>query len=360
MLYELASRMDPERFNLQVISLTGLGPISEKLITLGIPVRGLGLKPSMPNPLMIYRLKQWIEEFKPDLVQTWMYHADFIGGLSTKFTRKRIPIIWGIHHSIPDLKTLKWSTRWIALINGKLSKAVPAKIVCCSQSAFDTHKKLGFDSRKMTVIPNGFDLDRYSRKTNARKQLRSELGLAENTPLIGLCARFHPDKGHRFFFKIAGQLHRIRPDIHFVLCGSNVDEDNSILARWAEEEKVISKCHLLGNRNDIPVILSAIDLLVSTSRSEAFPLIIGEAMAVETLCVATDVGDSAIMVEGTGRSAPYGDDEAFVQACLELLSLSSKKKQNLSQLARSKIYQTYNISDIITRYTTLYFCLSNA
>jgi len=78
------------------------------------------------------------------------------------------------------------------------------------------------------------------------------------------------------------------------------------------------------------------------------------------LCVATDVGDSAFMVEGTGRSAPYGDDEAFVQACLELLSLSSKKKQNLSQLARSKIYQTYNISDIITRYTTLYFCLSNA
>lgn len=359
MLYELASRMDPERFTLQVISLTALGPIADKLSALGISVRSLGIKPSTPNPLLIYRLKKWIEEFQPDLIQTWMYHADLLGGIAGRLAQKSPPIVWGIHHSVPDLNSLKWSTRGVAMLNAALSKHLPAKIVCCSQSAFKTHENLGFNVKKMTVIPNGFDLDQYSKKQNAKQQLCTELGLPKKTTLIGMCARFHPDKGHRFFFKVAGELLRIQPDVHFVLCGYGIEEDNPLLTNWAEEEKIFSACHLLGMRNDIPLILSAIDLLVSTSRSEAFPLILGEAMAVETLCVATDVGDSAIMVNGIGKTVPYGDEEAFVQACLEILSLPSNEKRALGQLARAQINQTYNISDIMEQYKSLYLTLGN-
>jgi hypothetical protein len=109
MLYRLLATIDWTQFDPQVISLISIEPMGKKIRSLGIQVRSHGMRPGKPSPSAILRLARWLRKNQPDVVQTWMYHADLIGGLATKLAGD-IPVAWGIHQSDLSPERNRWLT----------------------------------------------------------------------------------------------------------------------------------------------------------------------------------------------------------------------------------------------------------
>ncbi|MBI3668698.1 MAG: glycosyltransferase [Acidobacteria bacterium] len=355
MLYKLASRMDPARFLSEVISLTDLGAVAGRLEASGVRVRALGMRRGVPNPYYLLRLVRWLRESRPQVVQTWMYHADLMGGIAARLAGQP-PVVWGIHHANLTPSQNKRLTIWTARACARLSHVIPSCIVCCSEVSRQVHVRFGYAEQKMEVIPNGFDLHQFHPDAEARTSLRRELGIPEEAPLIGMAARFHPQKGHRNFVEGAARLHACVPDAHFVLCGRGVDRNNAELAAWINQADagLGDVCHLLGTREDMLRFFAALDIATSSSLSEAFPMAIGEAMACGTPCVVTNVGDSAAIIGDTGKVVPADDPQALAEAWRDLLALGPAVRQQMGWAARVRVEQRFGLRAIVERYQELY------
>jgi len=356
MLFKLLSAMDRVAFDSEVISLTDMGPLAEKIQALDITVRALGMRRGGPNPLALLRLAVWLGRSKPDVIQTWTYHADLIGGIAAKLVGG-IPVIWGIRHSNLDPQGSKRKTIWTANACAKLSNWLPTQIVCCSEASLPVHAALGYETRKMCVIPNGFDLDVFKPDPPARRTVRAELGIPEDTLLIGMFARFHAQKDHRNFVEAAALLHTRHPNIHFLICGDGITWENRVLSGWIVTAGIHEHCHLLGPREDIPRLTAALDIASSSSFGEGFPNVVGEAMSCGVPCVVTDVGDSDRIVGTTGRIVAAKDPEALAMAWTEMIGLGEEGRRMLGVAARKRVMDHFELSKIVKKYEALYTSL---
>jgi glycosyltransferase involved in cell wall biosynthesis len=359
MLYKLLSCMDKTRFTAEVISMIDPGPFSDKIRELGVPLRSLGMRRGIPNPMGIVRLVRWLRQSRPDVIQTWMYHADLIGGLAAKLAGG-IPVAWGIRHSNLSDHGSRRLTIYTMKMCAHVSRWFPARIVCCSEASQQVHTAVGYASRKMIVIPNGFDLSAFKTDSFARESVRAELRISAESPLIGLIGRFDPQKDHRTFIGAAALLHRSWPDVHFLLCGDNVTWENAELRGWIEKAGISDHCRLLGRRNDMSRLTAALDIAASSSSfGEGFPNVIGEAMACGVPCVVTDVGDCALIVGQTGRIVPPQNVKEFAVALGEILELGMERRIQLGAAARRRIFEYFNLPDIVARYENLYHDIAN-
>jgi len=353
MLCRVLSQMDSASFENEVISLTALGEMADKIRDLGIPVRALGMKRGVPNPFAAVRLVRWVRSSKPQVVQTWMYHANLLGGLAA-FFGGGVPSVWGIHHtdlhSLGNRRLTIWTAEACALMSGWL----PKYVVFCSQSALRSHIRLGYKTKKMEVIPNGFDLQAFKPDPYARLSVRAELGIQPETILIGIAARFHLIKDHHSFVRAAARLHARYPQVHFVLFGNGVTAENAELDLWMAQAGIRDGCHLLGERKDIARLFSAMDIVTSSSLSEAFPLAVGEAMACGTPCVVTNVGDSALIVDKSGKIVPPGNPEALAEAWAELIEAGPDARRLLGMAARRRVKQRFALPAAVEHYQAIY------
>lgn len=353
MLLKVLERLDRQRFAPHVISLTTRGELASRIAALGIPVDAVGLKPSLPGLSGFFRLVRLLKRLNPDVVHTWMYHADLLGGLAARLAGVKA-VAWCIRNSNLDKDKTRRCTRWVVAASARLSCWLPARIVSCSEQACAVHAALGYDAAKMMVIPNGFDLARFKPDPAVRMNLRTQLGLAADTPLVGLIGRFDPQKNHVGFFAAAGALFRHRPDVHFVLAGQGVDAANPTLTAAMAHAGVAAHTHLLGLRDDMPRVMAALDVLASSSYGEAFPNVLGEAMACGVPCVVTDVGDSAYIVGDTGRVVAAGDMAGLALGLEELLALPAPEKALLAERARARVAEHFEIGAIVRRYEDFY------
>lgn len=351
MLLKLLERLSPE-FVPKVISLTDIGVIGQSIQSLGIPVFSLGTNRKVPNPLALVQAVRLLKRIQPDIIHTWMYHADFVGGLAARIAGVS-RLIWNIRCSELSIGT-KLTTRLLVKVCARLSQTVPHRIQCCSLVARDVHISLGYDKKKFIVTPNGFDLSRFKPHPPARDSVRQELGISYDAPLVGIIARFHPQKNHVGFLEAAGHLHRKRPNVHFLMAGTDIDKHNLILQETIDKANVRNVTHLLGPRQDINLIMSSLDILASSSYGEAFPNVLGEAMACGVPCVVTDVGDSAYIVGSTGKVVAPGDMIGLAEAMDSLLSLSSFDRAKLGEKARCRIEENFEISHIVGLYESMY------
>jgi glycosyltransferase involved in cell wall biosynthesis len=354
MLCGIASGMDGTKFHNEVVSLTGILDLADRIQGLGVRVRTLHMNAAMPNPLLVVRLAQWMRKSKPDVIQTWMYHANLTGALAARLAGG-LPVVWGIHHSTLVPRVDKRRTILINRACALLSRKLPARIVCCSEASLRIHKELAYAAEKLEVIPNGIDLQKLKPDPAARLSVREELGLSADTPLIGMAARFHPQKDHQNFARAASLLHRQIPGVHFLLCGLDVNRQNSKLTAWIEEAGIRDSCHLLGVRQDMARLFAAMDIATTASLcGEAFPIVIGEAMACEIPCVVTDVGDSALIVGNTGKVVAPGDATGLAQTWRELLEGGPEVRRGLGTAARRRVEQNFALPAIVNRYQALY------
>jgi len=352
-LLRLLGRIDPLRFSSEVVSLGDEGALGARIRSLGIPVLALNLEPGRPSPAALLKLVRHIRVARPAVVQTWMYHADLIGGMAARLAG-RYPVAWGIHNWNLTPEATRRSTVMTARACAWTSRWLPDRIVCVSEASRRVHEAFGYAADKMLVIPNGFDLGAFKPDTRGRQELRRELAVPEAAPLIGRIGRFDPQKDYRNFVDAAARIHARRPEAHFVLCGDGIDWENRELAGWIDAAGVRERFRLLGPRDDVPRLLAALDLACSSSLGEAFPLVVGEAMAAGVPCVVTDVGDSARLVGETGRVVPPRNSEELALACLDLVDLAPDERQRLGMIARSRIEHKFSLARTVGRYQDLY------
>lgn len=354
MLYKLLFQIDKEEFSSGVISLTDIGPVGKKIVNLGIEVNALDMRRGFPDPRAIIRLANIIRQKRPSLIQTWMYHADLVGGLSGRMASKT-PVLWGIRHSNLDSEGNKKTTIMVAKACARFSRYLPAKIVCCSQASREVHQGMGYVAEKMVVIPNGFDLSAYRHDPGARESVCRELKVSGDVLLIGIVGRYHPQKDYRNFIEAAALLIRDNPSAHYLLCGDGVTWENEELGKWIREKGMEQKFFLLGRRDDIPRIMSALDIFTSSSAyGEGFPNVIGEAMACQVPCVVTGVGDSALIVGDTGRVVSPGNAGELAGAWQELIQRGPEFRRQAGLSARKRVLEKFNLPDIVKRYEDLY------
>jgi glycosyltransferase involved in cell wall biosynthesis len=354
MLYKLLSLLNRTAFETEVVSLVAVGPIGEQIQALQVPVWTLGMRRRVPNPVGLYRLVHRLRQDPPHLLQTWMYHADLIGGLAAKLAGG-IPVVWNIRHGTFGAQGGNRSSRLAMKACGPLSRWLPTRIICCSEVSRRVHIACGYAAERMIVIPNGFDLTAFRPDPAARLSVRCELGIPAEAPLVGLVGRFDAQKDHRTFIRAAAQLHTQLPDVRFLFCGDGITWDNAELAGWIAAAGIRSHCHLLGRRNDVPRLTAALDLASSSSsHGEGFSNVIGEAMACGVPCVVTDVGDSARIVGETGGVVPPKDPHALARNWQTLLESSPEDKEQLGRAARRRIEEHFNLPAIVAQYEKLY------
>ncbi len=360
MLYNLLSQCNRQLYEPMVISLTDIGPLGKKISTLNIPISALGMRRGVPSPVAFIRLVAMLRCERPDIIQTWMYHADLMGAMAAKIAGG-MPVVWGIHHTNLVPKMSKKLTLLTARTNAILSHRMPHRIICCSGATLRTHADLGYNISKMVAISNGFNVAAYRPTEVDRSSVRRELGIPDGDLIIGLIGRFDPQKDHQTFIRAAGILYGKHPQTHFVLCGDGITWSNVALVKWIAEAGIKEHCHLLGCRNDIPRVLTAFDILaLSSSFGEGFPMVIGEAMSCGVPCVVTDVGESALIVGDTGRVVVPGKPEAMANALEELIAMSVEGRSNLGAMARQRIIDNFSLNAVVKQYEHLYeeVCLS--
>jgi len=358
MLYRLISRLRGANLEHVVISLTGDGPLGDRLRELGVSVIPFDCRRALRLPATFLRIAACVRKFAPHIVHTWLYHADLMGGVAGKICSSA-KIVWHIHHSglVPPL--IKPGTLRIAGICARLSCRIPARIVCSSEASLSSHSKFGYDSDRMLVIPNGFDLDEFRANPAARAQVRDALGIPDEATAIGLIGRFSPLKDQQGFLTACRAILKSEPRVHIVLCGEGITESNETLMQWAAESGVLGNCHFLGKRDDVPRVMAALDISVSSSGTESFPMVVGEAMAVGVPCVVTDVGDSARIVGGAGLVVPPANPPALAAGCLELIRIGAAARRDLGRQARERIRKYFSIESTAQRFEELYVQLSS-
>jgi glycosyltransferase involved in cell wall biosynthesis len=355
MLYKLLSKIDREQFEPVVISLMDRGTLGEHIEALDIPVHTIGMKPGKPTIAAFWRLITIIRHLKPDLIQGWMYHGNLAAQLASVFCLpKRIPVFWSIHSSIDSLAYEKKLTAAIIRLGSYLSKFT-TKVIFVSRISKSQHESLGYDRGNSCVIPNGFDTSIFVQSVEARLKVRTELCLEQKSLIIGLFCRFHPMKDHANFLRAAAFLLKDYPEIHFIMVGKGVDLDNQILHQLIQELGIINRTHLLGERSDMPCLTAALDIACSASAyGEAFPLVVGEAMACGVPCVVTDVGDSGWIVSNTGRVVPPRDPQALAKSWKELIQLTLEERQALGKMAQTRIIEHFSLESVVKKYEALY------
>lgn len=354
MLVSLLSSIDRDRFEPSVISLLDQGVYGEKIQQLDIPVYCVEMLAGRPSLNSAVRLKTIISEIEPDLIQGWMYHANLAAQFFNFFVNRQIPVLWSIHHSLHDLGSEKLLTQ--AIIHfGRWSSRYTGQVAFVSEKSQAQHQALGYSSANSCVIPNGFDTEKFQANPEIRRQFRQELGVAEDTFLIGSVARYHPMKDHANFLRAAKILLADYPETRFVMVGTEVDAQNSALTSLIKELDIGDRIYLLGQRGDIPQITPALDILTSSSAyGEAFPLVIGEAMSCEVICVVTDIGDSGWIVGDTGKVVPPKNAAALAQGWAEVINLDLSARASLGKSARNRIVENFSLKSVVERYEQLY------
>jgi glycosyltransferase involved in cell wall biosynthesis len=358
MLYRLLTRLDRQRFASVVVSLTDRGALGAAIAALGVPVYALGLRRGAPDPRAVGRLWRLLRRERPAVLQTWLYHADLLGLVAGRLAG--VPaIVWNVRCSEIDLRHYSPLTalarRLLALLSG-----MPAAVVVNSLAGRRVHERLGYRPRRWRVIPNGFDLEQFRPDPAAPARLRQLLGVAPEAPLIGLVARYDPMKDHATFLQAARRLLDMRADARFVLVGAGVDWHNPRLAAPARALGLVPHLHLLGERDDVAALLPGLDLATLSSVSEAFPNVVGEAMACGVPCVVTDVGDAAYLVGDTGRVVPPRDPAALAAAWAELLARPAAARRALGRAARERVATLFSLEAVAKQYAALYAELAQA
>jgi glycosyltransferase involved in cell wall biosynthesis len=162
-------------------------------------------------------------------------------------------------------------------------------------------------------------------------------------------------KDHANFVAAAAKLVAIRPEAVFLLIGPGVDPSNPALGKMIKEQGIAQHVKLLGARDDMARIYSALDIAtLSSAFGEGSPNVLIEAMSCGVPCVATDCGDSGVILGPTGIVVPPRNADALAEAWNELISIGPEARQSMGARACDRVVCVYDLPAIIGRYDALY------
>lgn len=337
-----------------IISLMGLGKYGKSLRDQGIPVYTLNNESGRLSISSFRELINILKGVKPDVIQTWMYHADLVGGLAGRLAGVK-NICWGIHNTRMDSDCTSNSTLLVIRTLVFLSKFIPKKIIVCSQRALQQHVDMGYVREKMCFVPNGYDLHRFNPAVNREIDVGVGALLKEREGdfVIGCVGRWSKQKDQLNLVLACKELKENGiKDFCCLLIGPEMDESNSILISAIQENGLADQVYLVGVVEDVPAVMTSLDVHVLPSAfGEAFPNVVAEAMACGTPCIVTDVGDSGDMVSESGWVVPPKNYQLLagaIQSARE--EVGTPMWIGRKNMCREIALENFGIDEMVTRY----------
>lgn len=340
---------DPSRFH--VISLLDDGVHGRALAAAGARVSAIGL--TGPANLLdaVRRLGRILRSESPNVVQTWMYHADLLGGIAARLAH--IPVCWGVRQSSLAPRHLKRSTRLMARTCAVLSHTVPAAIVACAHRAKEEHRRFGYADR-FVVIPNGVDVSLYRRDPSLRDSVRQRLGIPPEANVVGHIGRADPIKDHDTLLRTFAHVARVNPRAVLLIAGAGLEAGERYLEKRVPFRSLRQRIVAVGPRDDVASLLNVMDVFLLTSVSEGFPNVVAEALAVGVPSVVTDCGDAADIVGDSGWVRPVGDVTGLAAAVLTALGEQGVCRDKRTARARKRAVERFGIDQMSAAYNALW------
>ena len=341
-----------------VISLMGEQKYGPMLTNIGVDVYTLDFPKGKIRLLGLYKLYKFIWQIKPDVVQTWLDHADLIGGVIARLAGIK-NIVWGVHHTALVIGESRLSTICISKINVFLSYFIPKKIIYCAEESRIAQEKIGYKKTKGQVVRNGYDIEGFVQNKYLGENFRNELGISINDLLIGHVGRYDPQKDLNNLIEAFALLNRDNFDFHAVIIGTDLDYNNQDLVCMLNKNGLEERVSLQGRRNDIVAVMNGIDLFVLSSRSEAFPNVLNEAMLCGTPCITTNVGDAREIVGDTGWVVRPKDPQVLAKTILQ--AAKEKQSNNDSWLqreaaCRQRVVENFSLNEMLKKYKEVWSC----
>lgn len=327
-----------------VISLTSGGKYIEPLRAAGAEVHTLDMPAGKPTLQALRKLITLAWKAKPTVIMGWMYHGCLAAVLVKLFRLGQGRVIWNIRQSLYDLSLEKRgsaivikSLKWLAIFS--------ETITYNSQLSARQHEAIGYSRAKTRLIPNGFDLEKWSPSLQVSKSPSLQ---------IGRFGRFTAMKDYPTFLEAAALIVKEVPQTEIILVGTGVDATNSELTSHIEKLGIQKHVHILGERSDLPDITASLDIAVSSSAfGEGFPNVVGEAMACGVPVVATEIGDTAWVMGDTGTLVPAKDPAKLAEACLHLLNLPEAERRALGEKGRQRITEHFSLASVLQHFDEL-------
>jgi len=332
-----------------VISLMDRGPVGKKIQALGIEVIPMNMFSVKAIFFVLIKLRSFLKDYKPDVVQTWLYHADMLGGIAARLAGID-KVFWGIHCSNVPLGNK--TTKWVMKINSLLSRFIPEKIVAVAEMSKINHIKHGYMASKFSVIQNGFTVGQNDVSSD-QSEFRQKFNVSGSSFLIGVVGRYHPDKGQDVLLSALAQL---RNDDRWccMMVGRGCDQQNAELVALISSFGLEDRIRLVGEQDNVVRFMDNFDVFCLPSRSEAFPMALGEAMTRRCCCIATDVGDCRTLLFDAGLIVPPGDAEKLASALVQSMEMTPEQREALGSIALDRIDRFFSIQRTRDKYLALY------
>jgi len=343
-----------ERNSSSVMSLMRPGVMLPALREAGCPVYSLDMRRGLVGPLGVIRLLRVTARVSPDVIQGWMYHGNLAASVAGFAQGPTVPVVWNVRHSLSDPKLETRTTQRLLALSARLSRSAAA-IIYNSHAAAREHEAIGFASARATYIPNGFDCDHYKPDGARRAHLRALFGIPEDAMVVALVARLHPMKDHAMLVSAVARARAAGRKLHLLMVGTGLDNPPPALARLIAEALPQDSVTLASERTDVADWLPGVDILaLSSAWGEAFPNILGEAMACGIPCVATDIGDCRSILGETGLTVPARNVEAMAAALMQVAALSDAGRQSMGAAARERVVRLFELRQVVLQYRRLY------
>jgi glycosyltransferase involved in cell wall biosynthesis len=333
--------------DITVVSLLPAEGYRDLLRAAGISVMELDFKTLAGASVGLIKLARFIAQCAPDVVQGWMYHGDLIAlvALALSRRRRRTSLVWSIRCSEMDLRYYGLALRLVVKACTLLSR-FPDVVTANSAAGLRSHIALGYRPRRAVIVANGIQVDQFKPDPRARVEVRRELGIAEDRLVLAHVARVDPMKDHAGFLAAMAEL----PEVTALLVGAGTQA-------LPDRLNVIR----LGRRDDVPRLLAAADIVVSSSVfGEGFSNVLAEGMSCGLPAVATDVGDARIIVGDAGIIVPPGNPDALAAAIRTLASEPASAREKWGAEARARIVENFSMTRAVRRYAELYASLKKA
>ena len=328
------------------------GALRNDLSRAGVPTISLEKRSRWRAVGFVVRLIRYVHHVRPQVLHSYLGTANILS-VVLKPLFPSAAIVWGVRASNMDLEQYGWVDRLMYRVESALSHFADL-IIVNSHAGFDYAVANGFPRKKMVVIHNGIDVERFHPDPEAGNRMRKEWEIAQGEVLIGLVGRLDPMKGHETFLRAAALLVRKRSDIRFVCVGSGPFTYTRMLKDLSEQLGLHKRLIWLDSYDDMAIVYNALNIATSSSSfGEGFSNVIGEAMACGVPCVVSDVGDSALIVGDTGVVVPPQNPEALAGGWSHLLN-RLEHQPDLGVQARAYIIQHFTLDRLVeTTYTAL-------
>lgn len=335
-----------------VVSMMTPGEIAERIRSAGATVHSLGMRPGRLSIAAVPRLLRIARAARPDLIQGWMYHGNLAASLASASLKPQPPVVWGIRHSLNRLDHEKPLTRVLIRAGAGLSGMIDA-IAYNSRLAAGQHAEVGYAPHRAVIIPNGFDCSAFRPDPSARERLCAAFAIHPEATLVGMITRPHPGKSPETLIEAVRLARQAGYDLHLLVVGSLMSHSATELATLRAKLPP-DRLTIIDLSSDVAALLPGLDILALPSWGEAFPNILGEAMASGVPCIATDVGDSRWVVGDCGRVVPPGEPCAMAEGLIWLASIGRDGRQALGQAGRLRISEHFSLAASSEQYTVLY------